>query len=55
MIPAAVLLRAWWTSSFDTSQLFVFGAVAMVFTLAFLGAGRAVATLLVPRLRPATR
>jgi hypothetical protein len=49
-----VLLRAWWTSSFDSSELFVFGAVAMVFTLAFLGAGRLVATVIAPRLRAAT-
>lgn len=39
-VPAGVGLRAWWTGSPEGRDLAVFGAVALTFTLAFLGAGR---------------
>lgn len=39
-VPTGVVLRSWWTGSPDGDELLVFGAVAMLFILAFLGAGR---------------
>ncbi|HSL11777.1 MAG TPA: DUF3054 domain-containing protein [Actinomycetota bacterium] len=50
-VPSGVVLRTLWTGSPSGDDLLVFGAVAMAFTLAFLGAGRAVAAFVVPRLR----
>jgi hypothetical protein len=49
-VPVGVLLRSWWTGSPDGDELVLFGAVAMAFTLAFLGGGRLVAAVLAPRL-----
>jgi hypothetical protein len=53
-VPIGVLLRSWWTGSPDGDDLFVFGVVAMAFTLAFVAAGRLAATLLAARARPET-
>jgi hypothetical protein len=50
-IPVGVVLRSAWTGSPDGDDLFVFGAVAMTFTLAFLGAGRVLTALIAPRVR----
>jgi len=50
-VPVGVLVRSWWTGSPDGDDLLLFGAVAMAFTLAFLGGGRLVAAVLAPRLR----
>jgi hypothetical protein len=51
-VPVGVLLRSWWTGSPDGDGLLVFGAVALVFTLAFLAGGRLVTNVLASRLRP---
>lgn len=48
-VPAGVALRAWWTGSPTGADLAVFGAVALAFTLAFLAAGRLVASFLAGR------
>lgn len=53
-IPVGVVLRGLWAGSPDGDDLLVFGAVAMTFTLAFLGGGRLVTALIVPRLRAGT-
>jgi len=53
-IPVGVVLRSLWTGSPDGDDLLVFGAVAMAFTLAFLGGGRLVTALIAPRLRAGT-
>jgi hypothetical protein len=50
-IPVGVVVRSAWTGSPDGDDLFVFGAVAMAFTLAFLGAGRFLTTLIASRVR----
>ena len=53
-IPAGVLLRAWWTGSFDAGDVLTFGGVALAFTLAFLAGGRLLTNVLAPRIGSAS-